>query len=216
MRRRARVALATAGGVAALLVAIAVLLAQSPLTVAFTNTTSQSEDLMANVSQGVVKVCQREETVPSGITAIRLSLDSTFGPRVRLSIEAGGRRLVGATTGSGWTSREVTFAVRPLKRTVFPATLCASFHTQDELVQLLGTPSSSSMAARVQGAPLSGRVIVEYLEPGTATWASLASTIVHDMGLARAAEGAWYAYVALALMVAALTAALVTIRQELS
>ena len=96
------------------------------------------------------------------------------------------------------TSRPVT----PLRRTIPGATVCASFALAHETLTLFGERTPTAIGAREDGQPLAGRMWIEYLRPGTRTWASFASSVVRDMGLGRAWDGTWIAFFTIAALVA--------------
>ena len=67
---------------------------------------------------------------------------------------------------------------------------------------LSGKPTPAAIAARADGQPTRGRMWIEYLRPGTRSWASLTSSVVRDMGFGRAWSGSGIAFVVLALLAA--------------
>jgi hypothetical protein len=74
------------------------------------------------------------------------------------------------------------------------------FGNGNESVELLGEQTSGALAARGQHGPLPGRVRVEYLRPGDASWWSIAPEVARRMGLGHAAAGTWSVLLVLALM----------------
>ena len=74
------------------------------------------------------------------------------------------------------------------------------FGNGHESVELLGEPTSGAFAARGRRGPLPGRIRVEYLRPGGASWWSVAPEVARRMGLGRAAPGTWIVLLVLALM----------------
>ena len=204
--REVRIALAA--GLGLLTLAIVVALARSPQSVARSTVPAHAEEDRLTHATKDATFCQGGETLPSGTSAIRLSLGSYVGPRVRVVVYADGRPITSGERGSGWTGRVVSVPVTPVAHTVFDATLCASPHVHDEIVTVFGGPSSKASAARFVGnPPLGGRFCVEDLRPGTRTWASLVPSILAHMGLGRASSGGGIVFVAFMLMAAAVVLA---------
>jgi hypothetical protein len=197
--RPAKIALVA--GLALLVLAIGVALARSPMTVARRNGTPTQEERIAYTTAGA-DYCQGQELLPRATTAIRLSLFAFAGPRVRVLVSSGGRTITSGEAESGWTSRVVTVPVKPLAHSVSGATICASFKLRDEALTVFGKASAPAVAAREDGQALPGRMWIEYLRPGTRSWASLVPSIVAHMGLGRASSGSGIALLALALLVA--------------
>lgn len=198
--REVRIALAA--GLGLLAIAIAVALARSPASVARSTVPANSEeDRLARVTDSAT-FCQGQETVPSGTSAIRLSLGSFVGPAVRVQVYSDGRQITSGERGSGWTGRVVAVPVVQLSHTVSGATICASLRLRDELVTVFGEASSRALAVRDDGRPQSGRIYVEDLRPGTRTWASLVPAILAHMGLGRASSGGGIVFIAFALLLA--------------
>src|SRR5271163_1764614 len=74
-------------GVALAVAALAVVLSGSPPTVAGTNSVAAER---ANGVAGGTGGCQESGTMPSGTTAIRLSLGADVGPSVTVKVLSGG------------------------------------------------------------------------------------------------------------------------------
>ena len=191
------VKIALAAGLTLLVAGIGVALARSPASVSHTSGIPTEEARIVAVDHGAT-FCQSGELLPAGTTAIRLWWFAFTGPRVRVTVYSGGRAVTGGERGSGWTSREVTVPVRPLARPVSGATVCGSFQLRDEHLTVFGQPSSAADAAREGSKRLGGRMVIEYLHPGTRSWASLAPSILSRMGLGRASPGSGIVLLALA------------------
>jgi hypothetical protein len=196
------VRIALVAGLTLLAVAIALTLLGSPLSVAATNRPPGGEAQQIASTRGGGDYCQAGETLPRGTSAIRVSLSASIGPRVRLAVSSGGRELTSGAEDPGWTGLVVGVPVRPLARTVSAATVCVSFHVAHETVALLGQRTPAASAARAGRAALAGRMWIEYLRPGSRSWASLAAAVVRHMGLGRAWSGSGIVFLALALLVA--------------
>jgi len=195
------VKVALAAGLTLLAVAIAATLVHAPMVIAHKNGTPQAEDRIATAAHSVT-YCQANELVPRGTTAIRLSLAADTGPRVRVSVSAGGRVITGGTQGSGWTGRVVTVPLKPLAHTMPAATVCVSLAPRDERVTVFGEDTERAIAARDGRHTLAGRMWLEYLHPGSRSWASLIPSTARRMGLGRTPAGTWNALLAFELLAA--------------
>jgi hypothetical protein len=184
------VKVALAAGLTLLVLAIGLTLLGSPPNVARSNRLSgKPEEPIARITEGS-SYCQPGELLPRGTSAIRVWLEADAGPRVHLVVYAHGHPVTSGWRGSNWIGGSVTVPVRPLARSVSHADVCVSFSLHDETVTMQGTNGP---------APL---LWIEYLRPGTRTWASLAGEIARHMGLGRATSGTWIVFVALALLAA--------------
>ena len=211
--RSVRVALAA--GLTLLICALVLTLLGSPLTVASTDKVRGAEAQIASTTRGTT-YCQGGETLPQGTTAIRVWLDAAAGPRVSVVVSAGGRTIAHGERGSVWIGGSVTVPLAPLPRTVSGTTVCVSFPLHDESVVVQGRTSSPAVAAREGQQPLSGRIWIDYLRPGTRSWLSMVTEVARRMGLGRASAGTWVAPAALALVAAALVLASRLLIKELA
>jgi hypothetical protein len=192
-----RVALALATGLAAIAAAVGVTLAKAPASVIAINFSQRQ--LLGSVDSRL-SACQVNETLPQGTTAIRLGLEAFTGPKVTLAAYASGHVIARAAHSAGWTGNVVTFPITRLRAAHAGAAICFAFYAQDETVDVRGEPTAPALAARNGvGAPLPGRVRVEYLRPGRSWW-SLAPSVARRLGLGHALSGAWDVVLALALM----------------
>jgi hypothetical protein len=209
-----RVTIALAAGLTLLAVAIGVTLLQSPMVVARKNGTPLVEDRVATASQPVT-YCQAHELLPAGTSAIRLALAANTGPRVSVTASASGHVLASGATGPGWTGRVVTVPLRPLLRAVSDATICASLRPHYESVIVFGRATRRTVAAYAGRRALPGRMWIEYLRPGSRTWASLIPETARRLGLGRALAGTWNAALALELVAAMAIVASALVLKEL-
>jgi hypothetical protein len=154
-------------------------------------------------------VCQAGETLPRGVTGVRVSVWAFFGARVHASIYDGPRLLTQGTHNGAWTGDSVTVPVAPLARTVQNARLCFAIGPNSEPLGLLGPPTPPRAAAQIHlpeghGRPLllRGRMAVEYTAPGSGTWWSRIVEVARRIGLGRAFAGTWIALLIAALMAA--------------
>lgn len=196
---RVRVGPALAVALALIAAALGVTLSGSPLVVARANSTSPAGPLAETYS--AAGACQAGEVLPAGTSAIRLTLSSDAGPRVRVSVLSGSHVITSGTAASGWTSGAVTVPVRPVARAASNVRICFGLGPTREQVAIVGSPTSRVVAAIAsQGRALPGRIRIEYLRAGDSSWWSLASSVARRMGLGRAPAGAWIALLPLALM----------------
>lgn len=196
------VKIALVAGLALLVIAVGLALLHSPMSVAGTNRTpSNSEVSIASTTRGA-SYCQAGETLPQRTSAIRISLGASIGPRVRVLVSSGGRPITSGEQGSAWTGAVVTIPVKPLPRTVSDVTVCVSFRLRHETLDLAGKPTPNTIAAHDGPRALAGRMWIQYLRPGTRSWASLVPSIMHHMGLGRATGGPGIVLLAFALFVA--------------
>jgi hypothetical protein len=207
------VRIALAAGLALMAIAIVVTLLGSPISVAASNTVpSRPEEPLASTTHGS-SYCQEHETLPRGTSAIRVWLAAAYGPRVHVTVRSGGHLISGGYGGSGWSGGSVTVPVKPLAHAVSGATVCVSFALRDETVLVIGNRASPAHA----GSPaISSRMWIEYMHPGTVSWASLVPSVIRHMGFGRAAPGTWVVYLALALVVAVAALASNAVLRDLS
>jgi len=175
-------------------------LTRAPPLLARSNEANPERELAS--TPGSADVCQANEVLPAGTSALRLGLEADLGPKLIVEVLSGGRMVTDGERGAGWGAATVTVHVKPLPRTVSDATVCFSFTGEDESVTALGEHTPTNVAATSRVGALPGRVRVEYLQTGRSSWWSLASSVAQRMGLGRAWAGVW-----IALLVAALAAA---------
>ena len=157
-------------------------------------------------------VCQPDETLPAGVTGIRLALWAFYGARVNLRVYEGSQILTAGSRGADWTSDSVTVPVRPLAHATSGVELCFGLGPNSQPMSVLGVASpinrSASISAGDSPTPTSGRELlggrmgVEYLAAGTGSWWSRIVTVARHMGLGRSYSGTWIALLVAALMAA--------------
>jgi hypothetical protein len=199
-----RVKLVIAGGLAITAVGVIVMLFHSPATVAATNGVPRTT--IIGETEVPTGACQGEETLPAGTSAIRFGLAVTIGPQVAVKVLSGSDVVAQGVHGTGWDGEAVTIPVTPTKRTYSNVIVCFQLSRLTGYVSMLGTPTSPPLAATDGYQALSGRMRIEYLRPGTASWWSLAGTVIQHMGLGRAAAGTW-----IVLPIAALASAVIAL-----
>jgi hypothetical protein len=175
-----RIRVTIAIGLALIVVAVGVSLARTPLVRAGTDGTPLSGEIGATSVPATI--CQGEETIPAGTTAIRLSMLSLLGPRIKLVARAGGQVVSTGQIGYGWTGSVVTIPVSRVTGTHSHAEVCATLAKRRQLVNVRGTNTRSSPAINGK-APMAGRMNVEYLRPDNKSWLSLATPTARRIGL---------------------------------
>ncbi len=198
--RSVRVALALGGTLLAL--ALALTLAGSPATLAGTNGIGEGAEVAR--TNRATSACQVGETLPAGTSAVRLTLAAEIGPAVAVTASYGGRTITRGARGGGWTGASVTVPVRPVSRAASEAKLCFSLGRPLEDVAIFGEKEPGATALTgPRGERLPGRIGVEYLRPGRASWLSQLPAIARRMGFGHAWGGAWIAFALLIAMAAA-------------
>jgi hypothetical protein len=208
--RQAKVALGI--GVAVLAVICAYTLTRSPPRVVRADPPPTS---ILTGLYGEGEVCQGNEILPAGVSALRLSLAAYFGARIRLTAYAGSRLLLEGRRGPDWTGTSVTVPVKPLSRSTSHVKICFDIAPNSESIFFFGRETPSSEAATVPpSGRLSGRIGIEYLAASRGSWWSRLLTVARHMGLGRVFSGTWLVLVIAALMAAVgLLAVRVTLRE---
>jgi hypothetical protein len=217
-----RVALAV--GLSAVAVALALVASGSPPVVVRSGAPLTRSVLFGRTSVRS-RICQADEVLPAGASAVRVWLEAVIGPAVQVEAISAGRLLARGSRGPGWTAGSVTVPIEPVPRSSARAKVCVNVGQAREPIGLRGVPSAKALAAvdrqgpvasgmrtRASGGrtraasfregPLGGRVIIEYLRPGRRSWWSLARSLARRMELGHAGAGAWIPLLALALVLA--------------
>jgi hypothetical protein len=193
--RAVRVALAL--GLAALAVSIAVTLPHASRRLLGSNDVRTLVGFEADPVR-VLRLCQREELLPRGTAAVRLSLSAVRrpGPAVRVSAVAGGRQVAGGSRAAGWRQAALVVPLRRIVARDVVARVCVAIAA--------GPPVNVAVTA----APGEGvtRLRIDELPAGRDSWWSFLPTIVHRIGLGHAWSGP-----SVALAVALLTLAAVAL-----
>jgi hypothetical protein len=188
MAKRASLAV----GLTLTVLAVCVVMARSPSVIARTNGVPDEGSFLTVSGHG--ELCEANEVLPAGTTAIRVTLEAMIGPPVRVLIRHGREVLTRGEQASGWT-HPVTVPVKPLLHTVAGVSTCVVIASREEGVRVAGS-------RRYGG---NGRVRIEYLRPGNRSWWALASSVIGRMSFGRATSGIW-AIVAVMVAMLALTA----------
>lgn len=176
-----RIRITIAIGVALLALAVGVGLARSPLVRAGTDGTPLPTEIGA--SSVPTTICQGEETVPAGTTAIRVSLLSLLGPRLKLVARSGGQVVTTGELGYGWTGAVVAIPVKRVVGSHPHTTICVSLAKRQQLVNLRGANTKFSPAVTEGKQVLAGRMRFDYLRPDNRSWLSLALPTARRIGL---------------------------------
>jgi hypothetical protein len=168
----------------------AVVLARSPATVARTNGVLAVKALW----HGPNEFCQAHETLPRGVSAIRLYAQALVGPRVKVTAVAHGRVLDTGEQEAGWAGENVTVPLAHLTSAAAGASICVKFGAPYEVRILYGDGSYTlAKNAKTGGRalPKGFRVKLEYLTPGHRSWLSLATVLARHLGLGHVWKGGW-------------------------
>jgi len=144
--------------------------------------------------------CQTGEVLLAGVSALRVGLDGSPGPPVRVRGYVGSRVVLEGTRGAGWTGSSVTVPVKPLPRTVSGVRLCFQIAPNSEPVFLIGSQAPPSEDLAWQRGRLPGRLAVEELRSGHPSWWSLAGSVARHMGVGHVVSGSWPALLIAVLM----------------
>ncbi len=199
-------------GVVLIAVAVAFTLTRSPPRVL--RGSWHGSQAVLGAPTGDAAVCQDNEVLPAGTTAVRLSMWAFVGARVRVVAYDGTRVLTEGSRGPNWTSTSVTVPVRSVHSTTSGARLCLAIGPNSEPILMLGNnvPPAEAAVALPASAPaprsasleekLPGRVNVEYLGSGSGSWWSRISSVAEHVGFGRAYSGTWIVGLIGALMIA--------------
>jgi hypothetical protein len=159
-------------------------------------------------------ICQADEVLPSGVSAIRLGLVAGYGASVHVTAYHGGQLVTDGRRGAGWTTNTVTVPVKPVNRVVEPVTLCFALGPNSEPVYAAGslTPAWAAAVTVGGGTPppgsaasnkrLDGRVAVDYLATGRGSWWSRLLSVARHIGIGHFISGTWVAILITMLMAA--------------
>jgi hypothetical protein len=206
-----RIKITLAIGLTLTAAAVIAVLQRSPLTVAASNGIPVTSQLGA--VRGAGAYCQPDEALPARISAIRLSLGATTGPRIAVTVLSGKRLITSGTVASGWYGSAVTVPVRPLPHAHSPVTICARFRALNGIVAVLGVTAGPTVAGR--GGFLPGRLRIVCLRPANRSWWSLAGSVIDHLALGRAVSGRWVVFAIVALIATAIALASLALSREL-
>jgi hypothetical protein len=187
------VRLALAMGLTVTAIALGLVLSQTPLVLAGTNGVP-ADPAVTYLRHGGI-LCQGGGTLPADTVAVRVSLSANAGPRVSLRALSGSRVVAEGERGAGWgTDETVTVPVARVPRTIRDTRVCATVAQAAEPIQVNGATVQTAGGEAVW-------LRLEYLRHGPTSWASLAASVAHRMGLAHAPGGTWVVFALIAAMV---------------
>jgi hypothetical protein len=187
-------------GIALIAIVGAYTLTRSPPRVVRTNSPGQA--LVATTISDL-SFCQAGETLPAGVSGIRLAIWAFFGANIHVTASSGSRVLTAGRRGPDWTGSTVTIPVTPLSHPVSPVKVCVDIGPNSEVLYLMGSEARRSAAAVTNtGEELAGRLGIEYLAAGDRSWWSRILEVARHMGLGHALAGTWVVGLIAALMLA--------------
>ena len=192
-----RIPITLAIGLTLTATAVGVSLARTPLVRVGTDGTPLPTEIGATAVP--TTICQPEEVLPQGTTAIRISLLSLLGPRIKVQAKAGGRVVTSGETGYGWTGAVVQIPVKRVARTTAHATVCFTLAQRQQLVNLRGQNTPKAPAVTEGNQVLPGRMRMEYLRAGDRSWWSLIGSTAQRLGF-NIGGSAWIALLPLTLL----------------
>ncbi len=204
-RDRSYVRTALLVGLVLLLVGVCLTLTRHPVGIVASNGVRHVGEV-ATLSSGAT-ICQGDESLPAGTTAIRLALFALVGPRVELRVSSGTRTLTRGELGSGWTAGTATVPVARLPQAESDVTICATLGQTVRSVSALGQESAPVRRAFMAGRRLPGQMGIEYLRSSASSWWSSILPVARRMGLGHAPAGTWVVLLLAALMLAAIVIA---------
>jgi hypothetical protein len=166
---------------------------------------------------GDIAICQSGETLPAGVSGIRIGMWAFLGAKMHVRVYSGSRILTEGSRGANWTSDSVTVPVKPVDHQTSGVKVCigvgpnsqpllllgAEAPPQEAAAATLGRNSPTPTAAASSHATLGGKIGLEYLAAGRGSWWSRVGSVAQHMGLGRAYTGTWIALLVAALMAAA-------------
>jgi hypothetical protein len=173
-------------------IAIGLTLAHSPPTVARSDRTPLEGSFLK--TKHTVQACQQHETLPAGVSAIRLSLYDVYGPRLSVKVLAGGHVIASGDRAAGWIGESPTVPLNPVSHASRDTKLCFSLGRPVGLAAIDGSSTHAAGGLTyADGHRVGGRMRTEYLKPGARSWWSLAPSIARRMGLGHWPAGTWMA-----------------------
>ncbi len=184
--------------------AVGVVLSQSPLTVAGTDSIPANFDISG--TKGGSSGCQAGGTLPQGTSAIRISATANTGPSLRVQAVSGPLIITQGKRDAGWGVTEtVTVPVKRVSRTVPNTTICIALGPSAANIQINGALGPKTTVGGKTGRPV--RFRLEYLRPGPRSWWRMASSVASRMGLGHTPGGTWIVFLLIALMITVATLA---------
>jgi hypothetical protein len=193
---------ALGAGLTLIAIALLVTLSHAPATIA--NARSVPPEKRLALTTADARGCQRGETLPRDTTAIRLGLFAVSSPEVSVQVYQGSQRIAAGVLGRGWSGEGATVPINELARTMSPVKVCFGLKSVINKVAMYGRRTPPASATISEGEPLSGKISIEYLQPGHRSWWSLAGSAIRHLDLGHAASGILNVLLVIALMGATL------------
>ncbi len=197
-----RIKVALGAGLTLIAIAFALMLSHAPASTAVTSVPPENKLVTTEFD---ASACQHGETLPRDTSAIRLGLFADSSPEVSVQVYSGSHRIAAGHLARGWSGEGATVPVNEIPHAVSPVKVCFALEHVIGAVHMLGRIASKAEATVGEGKPLSGRISIEYLQPGHSSWWSLAASVMRHMGFGHAASGAWDALFVIVLTGTALT-----------
>jgi hypothetical protein len=211
-----KVTVTLVASLALMIAAVALVLTGSPPRIARANGPLASSSL--GVTQSELTICQPNETLPAGVSAIRVSIVAFLGSNMQVVVLDNGKIVTKGSRNPAWSGSTATIPVKPLDHAVTNAKVCFAFVPNSELLQIFGTQITRANLRnaavvfksnpRAPGVPsgegqlLQGRLQVDYLAPGRGSWWSRIGSVATHMGFGHFISGSWVALLTAALMAA--------------
>jgi hypothetical protein len=214
-------------GTALTLVVGAIVLTHSPPRVL--RASANTARFSLGVTQTELTICQGNEILPAGVTAIRVSIVAFIGSNLQVTAFHDGRVITEGSRSPDWSGSTATIPVKAVDQATSNVKLCVAFVPNSELLQIFGEPAGARETAvvlkgrhltpkvptGVPTKPLKGRLSIDYLGPGRESWFSRALSVATHMGFGHFIGGKWVALLAALLMAATgVLAVRLTLREQ--
>lgn len=194
-----RIPAVLAAGLALTFAAIGVALLRSPPRVLGANGVSAFEHKVWHERRGL---CQANEKLPRGTSAIRFYGRALAGPRMTLTAREGNRVIAEGAQAAGWSGVNVTIPLTHTVRASSHVELCVRVGGRNGLWGVQGKKAAAGRSAISEGKQLGLRVRMEYLAAGNHSYWSMLLPTARRLGLGHAGSGT-----AIVLLLLVMTAA---------
>jgi hypothetical protein len=169
----------------AILVVAGVILQQRAPRLAGTNLTADT-GFVVQLRAGQ-ELCEPGELLPGDTGALRLdaTANGSSGPPLRVSISGPDGQISAGTLAAGWRPGATLIPVRRVPDDVAGATVCVR-NRGSRAVSFGGSVPDSGFQIELGGAPLNGRLRIEYMRPGRESWLQLLPALAYRFSLAKA------------------------------
>jgi hypothetical protein len=184
-----------AGGLIALVCALVVILSGTELQIASTDRVNSNQ--FGPVLAGHQHICQYNEIVPRGVTALRMTIGDYGKPGPPLGIDITVTRKVAGVEhvrqvargflGTGWKQGVVLLPISRVRHQFANAGVCLSDNGRAP-VAIAGLPDSAGdygLYDLQDGASAPYEIRIDYLLPGHPSWFSLLGTLAERMTLGK-------------------------------